>query len=1016
MRRSELCLMSLMALAVGAMSAPTVVRAQAAASITGTVLDSASRRPIPAVQVLVTGTTRGAMTDESGRYAIRGLSAGTVTVRVQRIGYAPASRVVSVAEGQTVEQDFTLAEVARTLSEVVVVGYGTNTRAGVSNAVTTVGAEQIANTPVAGVDAALQGKAAGVQIVQNAGNPGVGISVRVRGASSLTASNQPLYVVDGIPLVRENYSQLDVGGQDITGVTGLNPDEIESITVLKDAAAAAIYGSRGSNGVIMISTKRGRSGMPSLSLNAYTGIQDVPKKWDLLTGVEYITYMNEAAENDGYGAEYFGTPSDFASTQTDWQDEVFRNAPVSDITVGATGGSDRIQYYVSGGFFDQKGIAIGSDYNRASGRINLDFQGSERFAVKTSMAFSREKHGRFENDNTINGVVTNAIAVEPYRPLRQPDGSYTSPASGLSYSNPVALALLNSIESRTLRALGNVEASYNLTSALQATARFGLDIMNLRDLRWDSPEVIGTYASGVSGVATQGNTNVNRYVLEGFTNWDVLPSSSTQRLGLTAGASAEWNGAEDELLVGEGFGSEVFRYVGNAARVSSYEGGWTGNNLASFFARANYALMDRYLFTASVRADGSSRFGENNRYGVFPAASFGWTVSDEPWLGGALGASNSLKLRLSYGITGNQAIPQDFASRERFGGGARYGETVGLAQVSFPNPDLRWEQTAESDIGFDLFLFNGRLGFIGDAYVKRTKDLLVARPITATTGQTEILQNVGELENRGFELSVSTKNIVPATTNGFRWDTDFNIATNRNRVRRLYNGEPFTTGIRDVNRVEEGQPLGAYYTVRFTGVDPATGNAQYKDLNGDGSINSLDREIVGSPHPDFQGGFTNEISWMGFDLRGFLQFSQGAEIYNAIAIFADDAGYYTDNKFARVLKRWQKPGDVTDQPRASFDGNSGGRRVSSRYVEDGSYLRIQDVTLGYRLPSRIGNTVRMQNARIYVSGRNLYTFTDYSGYSPDVNSGGSDSNLFLGTDFYAYPIARSVTFGISGNW
>lgn len=1014
MRRHKVCLTNLVAIVAGAL-APATVAAQGTASITGTVLDSLSRRPIPAVQIVVTGTTRGAVTNESGQYAIRGLPAGELSVRVQRIGYAPVTRVVTIGEGQTMEQNFTLAEVARTLSEVVVVGYGTNTRAGVSNSVATVSAEEIANTPVAGVDAALQGKAAGVQVVQNAGNPGVGISVRVRGSSSLSASNQPLYVVDGIPLVREDYSQLDVGGQNITGVTGLNPDEIESITVLKDAAASAIYGSRGSNGVILISTRRGRAGASRLTINAYTGIQDVPKKWDLLTGTEYVTYMNEAAANDGYGPEFFGSPADAARTQTDWQDAIFRKAPVSDLTVGASGGSDRVQYYLSGGYFDQTGVALGSSYNRASGRVNLDFAGSSRFAVKSSMSFSREKHGRIENDNTIDGVVTNAIAVEPNRPVRQPDGTFTSPRTGLSYSNPVALGELNSIESRSLRAIGNIEAVYNLTSALRMNGRFGIDMMNLRDLRWDSPEVLGTRAAGVSGIATHGNVNVNRYVVEGFANWDA-PFGSAHQLGLTAGASAEWNGAESELMVGEGFGSEVFRYVGNAARVSDYAGGWTGNNLASFFARANYSLANRYIFTGSIRADGSSRFGENNRFGTFPAASVAWTITDEPWLGDMLGATTGLKFRVSYGITGNQSIPQDFASRERFGGGARYAETVGLAQVSFPNPDLKWEQTAEFDAGFDLFLLDGRFAVIGDFYNKLTKDLLVQRPITATTGQTAIFQNVGNLQNRGYELTLSSKNIVPASARGFRWDTDFNIAANRNKVTRLYNNEPFTAGIRGVNRVEVGQPLGAYYTWEFIGVDPQTGDAKYRDLDGNGRINAADRLIVGSPHPDYQGGLTNEFSWGGLDLRAFVQFSQGAEIYNAIRIFADDGGYYTDNKFGNVMNRWQKPGDVTREPRASFDGLSGARRVSSRYIENGSYVRIQDVTLGYRLPERWGGAIRMQDARVYVSGRNLRTFTDYSGYSPDVNSGGSNANLFLGTDFYAYPIPRSVTFGISGSW
>jgi len=434
MRRHLLSRSSVVGLVAAAFLAPAIAAAQGSASISGTVTDSASGRPIPSVQVVVVGTTRGAVSDEQGRFAVHGVSAGTWSVRAQRIGYRPETRSITLADGQSATADFTMAEVARMLSEVVSTGYGTDTRATVSTAVTTVSGAEVASVPVPGVDQALQGKAAGVQVTSNAGNPGNAITVRIRGAASLTASNQPLFVVDGIPLNNESVSQLDVGGQDINGVTGLNPDEIESITVLKDAAAAAIYGSRGSNGVVMVTTKRGRSGAGRINVDAYTGVQDVAKKWDLLTGPEYLTYRNEAWANDHpldtAAYRHYGNPK--TAINTDWQDAVFRTAPINNTSVGATGGTERIQYFVSGSYFDQTGVVLGSGYQRASGRVNLDFNATSKLAIKTSVNVSRESWTRFENDNTIEGVVTNAIADNPYLPVKRADGSYTG--DELSYA------------------------------------------------------------------------------------------------------------------------------------------------------------------------------------------------------------------------------------------------------------------------------------------------------------------------------------------------------------------------------------------------------------------------------------------------------------------------------------------------------------------------------------------------------------------------------------------------------
>lgn len=1003
------------AVLVASLLSVTRVEAQGTGVVRGTVVDSASRRPIDGVQVQLVGTTAGAVTDANGVFTLRAVAPGARTLRAMRLGFAAATRQVTVTAGDTVAADFVLRAAALNLSQVVVVGYGTANRREVTNSVSTVTGENLVNNPLASIDGALQGKAAGLQVIQNAGNPGNAMSVRVRGSSSLSAGNQPLYVIDGVAMLRENYSQLGMGGQDISAVSGLSPDEIASIDVLKDASAAAIYGSRGSNGVVLITTKRGQAGRPRVDFNAYFGAQELSKKVNMLNAKEYVAYFNEAARNDGYADDELPfTPGVDDTINTDWQEAVLQSAPVYDVSLGLSGGSERVTYFLSGSFFNQKGILFGSQYNRANVRANLDFSPSSRLSVRTSIGLLREDNDRNENDNTIAGVATNALANQPNVPTRNPDGSFTSPDDGLEYANPLALGRLDDAESRTLRALGNTEMQFNFTDGLRLTGRAGIDVLNLRDLRWNSPSVIGSYSASVRGVAQQGNTTVSRLVSEAFMQWDV-PQRGFGMLSLVGGTGVEYNSVEDNFLQGEGFGSSSFRYPGNAGKVTVYDGGRRDNNLASFFSRANWSAKDRYFLSASVRMDGSSRFGENNRYGVFNALSGGWVISDESFLSG-LKRFAEVKLRAGYGETGNQGINDDYAPLARFGK-ANYSDEPGISPSSLGNPDLKWETTREFDLGLDLTLAGGRIGIVADYYRKKTDDLLVSRPITSTSGFTSVFTNIGNIENRGVEFQLTTENFQPSRPDGFRWTTDFNVATLKNEVTALYNDEPFNSGIRSLNRVQVGQPLGAFQTLRFKGVDPQTGDAIYDDVNGDGDITSDDRTIVGSPHPDYYGGLTNTMSWKGFDLRTFLQFTQGNEIFNAIRIFSDDGGYYFDNKLRdSYVNRWQKPGDIATTPRLSYDGTSGSRDVSSRFIEDGSYVRLQEITLGYRLPRGAARLMNMTEARAFISGRNLYTWTDYTGYNPDVNSNGSSANISLGTDFYAYPLARTFSIGIRGSW
>jgi TonB-linked SusC/RagA family outer membrane protein len=993
------------------------ITAQGAGVVRGVVLDSVSQQPVAGAQVQLVGTNRSVSTDASGVYTISGVPEGPATLRVQRIGYAQATVPVTVSGGTTVARDITLRPVITTLSQVVVVGYGSSNRSEVTGALTTVSASDIKNTPIAGVDAMLQGKASGVQVTQNSGNPGNGISVRVRGSSSLTASNQPLYVVDGAPVQSGDFSQVGFGGQDLTAVTSLNPDEIESITILKDAASAGIYGSRASNGVILITTKRGISGSNRITFNGYTGWQKAEKQLKMLTGPEYVAYMAEGMTNDGY------TPAEIAATgfgvgvddqfNTDWQSAVFRTAPVRDVNLGFTGGTGRVRYYLSGSYFGQDGVALASAYNRASGRANVDVDATDRLALKASLSLTREINYRIVNDNTIQGVVANAIADQPNIPIRDATGAFsTNDSNGLQYTNPLAIAAYDYNPTTTQRALANVEGRYNFLNWLQFTGRVAGDQLVLHERTWGSPLTVDSWA-GVGGDAASGYNTGNRFLGEGFFTLTPWAGSSRGTLTATLGASTERNRTELNYVEGTGFSSPALHDVGNATTVTIYDGSRGANNLVSYFARANLNVADRYLASASFRTDGSSRFGPNNKYGVFPAVSLGWVITQEPMLS-ALSRLGSIKIRGSFGTTGNQGIGNN-TYRATYGS-ANYGKDGGISPTNLANPDLKWEQTKEKDIGFDWTMFDGRIGLVGDYYSKKTSNLLVSRPVSGTSGFTSFTDNVGNIENKGYEFELTTENIRGNGNGGLSWQTNFNISTNRNKITSLYGGQPIYSGIDGVNGAIVGEPIGSFFTIRFTGVDPQTGDATYFDLNGDGDINSDDRVVVGNPTPTYWGGVTNTVSFGAIDLRAALQFSGGNRIYNGVRAFSDEGGFFRDNKFADVLRRWQQPGDMTDQPRPSWDGNSLAYIGSSRWVEPGSYARLQEVSVGFRVPTSFARYAGMQNTRLYVTGRNLHTWTKFGGYNPDVNSNGSGSNISLGTEFYSYPLARTWMFGVSGEW
>jgi TonB-linked SusC/RagA family outer membrane protein len=987
--------------------------AQGTGTVRGTVTDSATGRPVAGVQLTVAGAPARAVTTEAGTYQLTGVPAGRVTVRAQRLGYAAATRALDLAAGGTATADLRLRPVAAVLSTVVATGYGSSRRATVSNAIVSIDSSAFEALPVVSLDNALQGRVAGVQVMQNSGEPGGGVSVRIRGPASLNAGSQPLYVIDGVPMLQGTFEQITgTSGQRMTPISGINPDDIASIDVLKDAAAAAIYGSRGSNGVVVITTKRGAGGNRfRFNISAYGGSQQVEKTVDLLNASEYVAVMNEARTNQGL-APRFAPGTD--SINTDWQAQVFRPAPMSEVNLSVSGGTDRLRMFLSGSDMRQTGIVIGSDYQRQALRLNTDAQATSKLTITSNIGLTRESNDRVPGDQNIDGIVTNALALQPFSPVRGGSFGFAGIANGLIYSNPVAMATFSSLNVSTLRALGNIEARYAVTNRINLSTRLGTDVYALDELRWRSPKVDRAVSASVGGEGASGRTRAYRYLAEAFGTWDLLESDN-QSLRLTAGTSQERNSTNFNYVAGTGFPTGFERYVRNAAQVSVFDGGETENTLVSYFSRANWSWRERYVLTASLRRDGSSRFGANNRYGSFAALSGAWTVSEEAWAG-ALARLMTLKLRASRGTTGNQQIA-DFGSRT-LATAQPYSGVAGLAPSQLGNPNLRWERTTETDLGADIGLLDGRVNVVVDWYNRATADLLVNRPVAATSGYTTVADNVGALRNRGVDLALQTVNIRRPGAGGFEWTTDLNVTWNRNTITALSDGQPVnaTTSGRLTSVAMVGKPIGTFFIFDFVRVDPATGNALYRKADGTETTAPVTADLatLGSAQPDYFGGLSNTLRWKGLDLRTFLQFTQGNEILNMNRLFADDGGNSSDNKFGNVRNRWQKPGDITTQPRMGSTG--GARFMSDRFIEDGSFVRLQEVTLGWRLPASLARQMRADNARLYVSGRNLVTWTSYTGYNPDVSSAGANANLNLGVDFYAYPLARTWTVGINAGW
>ena len=995
-------------------------------TITGKVTSLEDNEPLPGVSILIKGTSNGTTTDIDGRYS---LSANENDVlQFSYIGYQTKEltlndqSVINIALEADLEQ----------LEEVVVIGYGTQKKSDLTGSVGSIGSKEIKAQPINAVNQALQGRVTGVQVTQSSNAPGGGITIRVRGGNSISASNDPLYVIDGFPITNPSPASGASNSNSYPNpLSSINPSDIESIEVLKDASATAIYGSRGANGVVIITTKRGKEGRSTVDFDAYYGLQQVTKTLDLITAEEHTSLKNEQLRNLGFTERYGNpngnyprTPAEYGKG-TDWQDEIFRVAPIQNYQLTFSGGTEKLRYLISGNYFNQDGIVISSNFKRYTSRINLDATISDKFKVGSNFTVSHSINNGV-NETGTNGVVGAALTRSPASDVYDEDGNYTllnvGPGSGFSnYPNPVAVANTSTNLLKTNRVLGNIFGEYTIFEGLKARISIGADILNTRKDIFYTPETL--IGNNLNGYGSNGNSNNINLLNENTLSY--TKSLDNHAFDIVAGITFQNNREERTYSEAQDFPNYTLgaNNLGLANQPLPPSGSVSEWGLNSYLGRFNYRFKDRYLFTITGRVDGSSRFGANNKYGFFPSGAFAWRVSDEEFLQGNR-LINDLKFRVSYGITGNDGIglynslSQYSTSRTVFGD----VEVLTIEASRIANPDLKWEKTAQFNTGVDIGFFDSRLQITADYYIKTTTDLLLGVQLPSTTGFTSVTRNVGSLENRGFELGINTVNV----DGEFKWTTNGNISFNKNKVLKLNDADQFLVGSTSgggTSIVKVGESVGSFYGNVFDGIwqteteiaeagdiaraGDLPGALRYKDLDGDGIFNpAADRTILGNGLPDFIFGLTNNFSFKEFDLSIFLQGVQGNEILNSTRSVLERS-----DPSSALLRTVYEGAWRADNPSNNHPSIRQWRSTNtdSYYIEDGSFVRLKNVSLGYNIPLQ---SKTISNARVYISGQNLITFTNYRGYDPEVNSD-FNSNTNYGVDVFAYPAARTYTIGAS---
>ncbi len=969
-------------------------------NISGTV--QADGAPLPGVSIVVQGTTRGTTTDFDGLYTIS-VSEGDVLL-FSYIGFV--AQQVTVGSQSAI--NVTLLEDASKLDEVVVVGYGVKRRADLTGSVSSLDAKTFEVQPVTTLEEGIQGRLSGVQVVQSSGQPGAGTSIRIRGVASLAGSSEPLFVIDGIP-------QFNSDVRDANGLSNIDPNEIASIEVLKDAASTAIYGSRAANGVVLITTKRGKAGEAVFRFSNNIGVQTVRNQLDLMSGQEYVDFVTEYYNNsiaDGDLTEAdrdqaLGEIQDLGVANTDWQDELFRSAIRQNYSLSVSGGSEDSRYFVSLNYLDQEGAVLSTDFNRLALRINLDNNIGKRVKLSTQLAGSRTFQNRFLSDDGTNDTtggkngIGAVISVEPSISPRDANGNLSDARaysfSGVNNENPFAFAEATD-ERDSYRFQGNVEARIDLIEGLTNTVRLGATYNNTNTGIYLPSSLLITPQQA----RIQEREDVN-LLLENFVTY-TKQFGQDFNLNLVGGIAFQRETSNRFSISGQGLPDDNLT-INALQALESVSPPQTNNieqALNSVFGRANLSYKGRYLFNASVRRDGASQFAEGNKFATFPAASVGWKVSEEDFIPDGSFISN-LKLRASWGQSGNQAIQPYQSLTIGSSVNTPQGNGTGLNSAlapNLPNENLTWETATQTNLGLDLGFDNQKYRFSLDIYSKTTEDLLANVLLPLSSGFSSIISNVGEIRNDGFEISAGVD--IPFSED-FEILLDGNLSANDNEVVRTNNGEDIITGgSNDTSRatliVREGESISSFFMTRFLGLDE-NGLPQFEDLDGNGIIDQADRQIVGSSLPDFVYGLNVTTNYKRFSLAMNWQGAAGLTVFNSrlSTLVSSSPG---------VNKRR----DLRDfTPRPSVQAQSA-NRSSDRFLEDASYFRLKNVKLNYSVPT--ANINGVSNLNVFISAQNLLTFTGYSGFDPEVNSF-SGGDLRQGVDLSAYPSVRSITLGLN---
>ncbi len=977
-------------------------------SVTGTVTASEDGQPVVGATVMVKGTTTGTSTDINGKYQITA-SPGSI-LEFRFLGMTTKEAMVGTSGVIDIALDYELKGV----DEVVVVGYGSAIKRTVSGSITKVDTKGLSEMPTVSFESAIQGKTAGVFIEQASGKLGEAVKMRIRGSSSVSADNQPLYVVDGVPITTESIS--NGSNQPVSPLADLAMADVESIQVLKDASAAAIYGSRASNGVVIVTTKKGVKGATKFNIDYTTGISQPSHLMKWLNADQYIELLNESMDNvsDANGLVWGWLPKTDIwdmfvpgwneGYDTDWQKEAFQKGSLNRINVSGSGGNDNTTYYAAMSYDNTRGILRGNDMTKLSGRLNLDQKATDRLSFGLQMNLLRTEMDRVENDNAF-ATPLQLVAQAPVSPVYDPLTGELN--TNTIYYNGL-ISLRDGLNNQTVfRSLANAYASYKILKDLTFKSEFGTDIMDLREKNFWGRLTIG---AGPAGEAQNRSVRVVNYNWENyFTYAKVI---DIHDINVVAGMSYQDSETTGSDVQGKGFPTDDFHNIANAAEATVFSSWDEGHSYLSYFARANYKLKQKYLLSLSGRIDGSSRFGVDNRYGFFPAVSAGWIISEEEFMSPVKNTLGYLKLRASYGITGNSGIP-DYAHLALYTG-VNYAGRNGLQPVQLQSRGLGWENTSQADLGIDFGLFKNRLTGELDLYYKKTTDLLLYRTLPSTSGFTGVWSNIGELQNKGLEFALHSNNFV----GDFKWTTDFNIAFNKNKIISI-NGPEITPN--SINYVMEGQPIGVFKMRKYAGADPDNGDALYY-LNDSSSettnnYNIAGDLVVGSPNPDFTGGLNNYLEYKGIDMNLLLSFVYGNEVFNGGGRYQSANADWFDNQTADQLNRWQNPGDITNVPQARL-GDGNGTNNSSRYLSDASYLRVRNINVGYNLPVSLISKIKLSGMRVYLGVQNLHTFTKYKGWDPEVNYTGTgrstqNTNIIQGYDFYTAPQARTFTLGIN---